>query len=183
VRSPPVSSILVARAQTGDRDALNVVLKETQDRLHAHVLSMVGDGDEALDILQGVLLIIARKLPALRDPRWFRAWSYRIATREAVRRHRRDRVWREALRDDALEMLEAGPTDDPHLDPVMVEALLESVDALPPASRLVVRLHYLDGLSYVEVAEALEIPVGTVRSRLNYARDVLRKRLGGASHR
>ena len=142
--------------------------------------------EAARDVLQDALLLVCRKLPSLRDPRWFRAWAYRIATRECLRRHRRDRPWREALRDEAVDGAlhdaalhgAAGPGGGaPPFDAELVAAIPRELDALPPASRVVVRMHYLDEMTYVEIAEALEISVGTVKSRLGYGLALLRRRL------
>jgi RNA polymerase sigma-70 factor (ECF subfamily) len=175
------SPLLVARAQTGDRAALDRLLRAVQAPLFAHLRAITGDDEEARDALQDALLIVCRKLPTLRDPRWFRAWAYRVATREGVRRRRRDRPWRDALRGEALDALAAAAEPEPPFDPELVAELPRRLDALPPACRIVLRLHYLDGLTYVEIAEALELSVGTVKSRLSYGLGLLRQRLAGGS--
>jgi RNA polymerase sigma-70 factor, ECF subfamily len=183
------SPLLVARAQAGDRAALDRLLRAVQGPLFAHLRAITGDDEGARDVLQDALLIVCRKLPSLRDPRWFRAWAYRIATRECLRRHQRDRLWREALRDEALDGALHGAAlhdaaaagAEPPFEPELVAAVPREVDALPPASRVVVRMHYLDGLTYVEIAEALELSVGTVKSRLAYGLSLLRRRLAGAA--
>jgi RNA polymerase sigma-70 factor, ECF subfamily len=177
--APPVdrrSALLVARAQSGDRAALDAVLRALQGPLYEHARSIAGDDDEARDVLQDALLIVSRKLPSLRDPRWLRAWAYRITTRECLRRGRRERPWREALRGEGLDALAAADAE-PRFDPELAAALPGQLAALPPASGAVLRMHYLDGLTYVEIAEALEVAVGTVKSRLAYGLALLRRRL------
>jgi RNA polymerase sigma-70 factor (ECF subfamily) len=124
------------------------------------------------------LYTIARKLPSLRDPRWFRAWAYRIATRHAVRRAKRDRFWETAARDEELFAIEADEPAPP-IDEETRHELDRAITALPPASQLVIRMHYLDELSLPEIAEALEIPLGTVKSRVAYGLSSLRASLGG----
>jgi RNA polymerase sigma-70 factor, ECF subfamily len=182
--APPVdrrAALLVARAQSGDRAALDAVLRALQGPalqgpLFEHARSIVGDDDGARDALQDALLIVSRTLPSLRDPRWLRAWAYRITTRACLRRGRRERPWREALRGEGLDAL-AAPDAEPRFDPELVAALPGQLAALPPGSGVVLRMHYLDGLTYVEIAEALEIAVGTVKSRLAYGLALLRRRL------
>ena len=172
-----ISPLLVVRAQSGDRDALDRLLAALQGPLFRHVLGILGDEDQAKDVLQDALWLVCRKLGWLRDPRWVRAWAYRIATREAVRRARRERRRIDALApDDALDQV-AEPEADPSPDEDLVAALPALLDAVSPASAVVLRMHYLDGLTHAECAEALEIPEGTVKSRLGYGLAQLRRRL------
>ena len=153
------------------------MLATIQEPLFLHVRLIVGDDHEAEDALQEILLTISRKLGTLRDPRWFRAWAYRVATRQAVRHARR------AKRDPL-------PVNSAELDQVPVESVEEMFDAeavadaanavatLSPASQIVIRMHYMEGMSHTEIAEALEISAGTVKSRLSYGLAALRTTLG-----
>lgn len=170
---------LVTKAQFGDLDALDTVLRSVQGQLYEHIRSVTGDPEAAYDTLQRVLLIIARKLDTLADRRLLRAWCYRIATREAVRdatAARRDELRR--FEDGALDALPA--SEDPEgFDEELVRRIPDLVDALPTATQLVVRMHYFDGLRLVDIAEALDIPIGTVKSRLNYGLRALRLAMSG----
>jgi RNA polymerase sigma-70 factor (ECF subfamily) len=131
--------------------------------------------------VQASLLLIARRLAALRDPRWFRAWAYRITTREALRSARRRGRERALFEEDAA----AAPPDAPVPEPDEASDLLRlcagRIDDLPTGSQVVLRLHYLEELTLPEVAEALEIPVGTVKSRLAYGLTRLRELVGPLS--
>lgn len=181
-REPPgrAQSVLrVARAQSGDRAALEALLRAHQQPLFRHVGAITGDEDLAFDVLQSVLLIVVRRLAGLRDPRWFRAWAYRIATREAVRAARRRGHDLRLLADP--EALDDVAADGPAADPVLVRACADRLAALPPAAELTLRLHYLEEMSLVEIAEALELPLGTVKSRLAYGLARLREQLGPLS--
>ena len=177
---PPERAALVlrvARAQSGDRQALDRLLRDHQRPLYRHVRAIVRDAELAYDVLQASLLIVARRLGGLRDPRWFRAWAFRIATREAVRAVRRRTRDRAFFDDDAvLEHIQA-PAAAPACDPAWVRACGEALAALPPGAQLALRLHYLEDMTLVEVAEALEIPLGTVKSRLAYGLARLRERM------
>jgi RNA polymerase sigma-70 factor (ECF subfamily) len=128
--------------------------------------------------LQDVLLIICLSLIRLNDPRLFRAWAFRIATREAVRASRRSS--RDPLALDAVHDVPNEPADDPAFDTEMVSAIPALVGELPPACSVVVRLRYLAELSVIEVAEALDVPAGTVKSRAGYGVALPRRRLSTA---
>ena len=152
------------------------MLSLLQDPLYEHIRAIVRDSDTSKDVLQESLWVIARKLPSLRDPRWMRAWAYRIATREAIHRTHSEKRWNEALRGDDLNLLPAEEHDEP-FDAELVARIPSRLDSLSPASQVVLRMHYLEGLTHVEIAEALEVAVGTVKSRLSYGLASLRREL------
>lgn len=141
--------------------------------LYEHILTIIRDADTSKDVLQEALWRIARKLPSLRDPRWLRAWSYRIATREAVHRTHSEKRWREAMRGEDMNQLPVDESDE-RFDPEIIAQMESHLDDLSPASQVVLRMHYLEGLTHVEIAEALEIAEGTVKSRLAYGLASLR---------
>lgn len=166
----------VARAQSGDRAELEALLRDHQQPLYRHIRTITGDADLAFDVLQSALLIVVRRLGGLRDPRWFRAWAYRIATREAVRAARRRK--RDLGLFEESSAIDEAAAETPSLDPLLVRRCADRLAALPPAAELTLRLHYLEEMSLVEIAEALEIPLGTVKSRLAYGLARLREQLG-----
>lgn len=162
---------LVLRAQAGDREALDELLKLVQAPLYRYILSLVGACALAEDILQEVFILIYRKLSWLREPELFRPWTYRIATREAFRHLKRERRWSEASVDETiLEDLPAPVRDS--LTPELVSQLVEQVS---PASRAVIVLHYLHDMQLDEIADVLGVALGTVKSRLAYGLVSLRK--------
>lgn len=167
------SALLIGRAQLGNRSALDELLRSVEEPLFRHILGIVGDRDDALDVLQKVLLTVARRLSTLRDPVLFRAWCFRIATRDALRHKRTNERWTTALRGDEFPEVSDERTDTP-FDSATLEELADLVAKLPPGSQIVVRLFYYDDLSYAEICEALDLSLGTVRSRLAYGRGLLR---------
>ena len=171
----PAGAALVARAALGDSPSLDRLLRAIQQPLHDHIAYILGDGDAASDVLQDVLLAICRGLGRLSDPRLFRAWSFRIATRAALRAARRERSRETVALDGVPEISRTDP--EPPFDAELVGALPAQVAELPPACGIVVRLRYLEELSLGEVAEALDLPVGTVKSRAAYGVALLRRRL------
>jgi RNA polymerase sigma-70 factor (ECF subfamily) len=166
-----VPTLLVVRAQTGDRAALNELLTMLQAPLYRHIVSVLGEESGADDVLQDVLLIIARKLGSVREPQYARAWAFRIAHREAVRAARRTKP-----EEIDLELAAVSDADsEPLFDERLIKAVPHLIFQLPPAARMVILLHYLEGLSLLEIAEALGVPLGTVKSRLAYALSKLRR--------
>jgi len=172
VATPVQEARWVLRAQCGDREALELLLTAIRPSLERYVRGLAGPSD-AEDLLQDVLLIVYRKLKLLEQPEVFRAWVFRIASRAAFRHLKKRNRWPDRARDeDAFEHLVA--PDPPRDDAVL--ALLAS-DVISPASRAVLALHFQEELSLPDVAAILEIPLGTVKSRLSYGLTVLRKHL------
>jgi RNA polymerase sigma-70 factor, ECF subfamily len=165
-------ALWVLRAQCDDREALGLLLESIQSPLHQYLRSLVGP-DGADDVLQNVLVLIFRKLVFLEDPLLFRPWAFRIASRAAFRWLTRERKRPEEVIDQAaLEDIAAAWT------PPSIELMseLHAVD-VSPASRAVLVLHFQEDLPLADVAAILEIPLGTVKSRLAYGLAALRRQL------
>ncbi|HEX6054068.1 MAG TPA: sigma-70 family RNA polymerase sigma factor [Gemmatimonadaceae bacterium] len=94
-----------------------------------------------------------------------------------MRHGRRAKRWLADSAHDAADAREIDTPEEPRYDRELIERLPSLVDGLPAASQAIVRMHYLEEMTYVEIAEALEISVGTVKSRLAYGLQALRKRL------
>lgn len=170
-------TLKVVKAQAGDRDALAWVLAHVQDELFGYLLRYTGRRDTAEDALQDTFLILCRQLKWLRHPQFFRTWVYRIATRESWRRMRALRELEPLPHPDVHSdaHTHAPDSEEPPTDPDEQAKLLDRIASLPPNCRAVVLLHYWSGLSLASAAAALDIPVGTVKSRLAYALELLRK--------
>ena len=165
----------VLQAQSGKREALNELFKSVQDPLFRYIVSLVRDQHLAEDILQEVFIRIYRKLSYLREPEAFRAWAYQIASREAFRHLNRERRWTDQVRDEGTLTAVPANEHDSEFPREMIETLPQLVGSLSPASRAVVVLFYLHEMSLVETAAVLEIPIGTVKSRLAYGLETLRR--------
>ncbi len=168
----------VLRAQSGDVEAFDELLKAVQEPLYRYIFHVVRESSLAEDVLQEVFLRIYRKLKYLREPEVFRAWAYRIATRETFRHLKRERRWTEQVRDEtALKLIPSPPPRREEFAPELIEQLTAEIATLSPASRAVIVLYYLHEMSLDETAAVLEIPLGTVKSRLAYGLESLRARL------
>jgi RNA polymerase sigma-70 factor (ECF subfamily) len=170
------TGFLVLRAQSGDKEALGELLESVGRPLHRYITSLVGERYSADDILQEVFIRIYRKIGWLREPELFQAWAYRIATREAFRHLKRERPWSDQVRDEAaLNLIAAPPREE--FGPELRERLSGLVAGLSPASRAVIALYYLEEMPLDEVAAVLGVPIGTVKSRLSYGLESLRRQL------
>jgi RNA polymerase sigma-70 factor (ECF subfamily) len=165
---------LVVRAQKGDEGAFASLAVAVGDRLHAVAHRILRDIDLAEDATQQALLNVWRDLPQLRDPARFEAWSYRLLVRACYAEARRTRRWTPSLR-----LLPADePTAADALGSVIDRDQLErGFRRLSIDHRAVVVLHHYLDLPLSDVASALGVPEGTVRSRLHYAMRGLRAAL------
>jgi RNA polymerase sigma-70 factor (ECF subfamily) len=164
-------TLLVLRAQQGDRAALDGLLQSLQRPLFGYIARLVArNGVAAEDVLQETLLRIVRNLSWLKEARYFRTWAFRIASREAFRALGRSTPPHE-------ELDESMPAPPP-LSRDEVRDLGDAVARLSAASQAVVVLHYYEELPLDEIADVLEIPLGTVKSRLAYGLKQLREMHG-----
>jgi RNA polymerase sigma-70 factor (ECF subfamily) len=165
------------QAQSGDRESLDRLLQAVQGRLHGYLVSLVHDEHLALDLLQDVFVIVIQKLRWLHEPDAFRAWLYRIASRCAFRALKTSRRLASAHDPDTLlETVAADAPEEPP-DPELVDRIPALLAQVSPASRAVLSLHYLQEMTLQEVADVLEIPLGTAKARLSYGLRALRKLL------
>lgn len=165
---------LVASARCGDRAALAALAGRWQRRLLAHAARLLGDGEAARDAVQAAWLEIMRGLPRLDDADAFPAWAYRIVTRRCARGIRSLQQQR-AL----AEAIAAQPAADPGTMAEPQARLHAAIRQLPPDQRAAIALHHFEQLSVAEVAVAMAVPVGTIKTRLMHARRKLRALLEG----
>jgi RNA polymerase sigma factor (sigma-70 family) len=167
---------LVLRCQDRDAEALRELVGRYQQRIWRHALYLTGQHEAAREVAQETWLAIVRGLPGLRDPAAFRAWAYRLVARRSadwIRRRQRDRAHRQHASDGSEST--ATPAPAPAADEDELSMLRLAIRRLPPHQRSVLYLHYRDGLGVREIAAVLDIPPGTVKSRLHHARNTLRE--------
>jgi RNA polymerase sigma-70 factor (ECF subfamily) len=168
---------LVERAQRGDREAYEQLARATAPRLFLVASRILRDRDAADDAVQQTLVAIWRDVSSLRDPTRFDGWAYRLVVRacRSQDRHRRrlgiaivdlsDRV--ASVRNDIAEV-------------ELHDQLGRAFDQLSQDHRVVIVLHHLVGLPLGEIAEILDIPYGTVGSRLHHAMQAMRASIDAA---
>lgn len=165
---------LVEQARHGDRAAFTVLVHQVSDSLYAVAYRILRDAGLAEDALQNALILAWRRLPHLREAERFDAWIHRILVNACYDESRRARHWTANIRVLPLD----GPTIPDESAVIADRDELERMfRRLPIDQRAVFVLHHYLGLPLVEIAELLEIPAGTVRSRLHYATVGLRAAL------
>jgi RNA polymerase sigma-70 factor (ECF subfamily) len=167
----------VTRAQGGDRNAFGELVRiHAQGVLHV-IYRMCGEMQVAEDAAQETFIQAWLRLQSYRPGTSLRNWLYRIAVNTAIDMLRKEkRILPGAVED--LQLTDPGPSPEALVtNSERALTVQRAVLALPDSSRAVLVLREYEGLSYQEIAEALDIPVGTVMSRLNYARTLLRESL------
>jgi RNA polymerase sigma-70 factor, ECF subfamily len=162
----------VLLAQGHDRDALERLLRSALPSLQRYLGHLIGP-DHVDDISQDVLIVVCKKIGWLQRADFFRPWLFRIASRSAFRHLKKEKRWSDQIRDS--EILNDLPMPNPPSTDVVHELLAET--QVSPASRAVLTLHFVEGLTLPETAAALELPLGTVKSRLAYGLSTMRKQM------
>jgi RNA polymerase sigma-70 factor (ECF subfamily) len=169
--------LLILRCQAGDEAALAELIARYSPALRFFLRNLAEEPAAADDLLQETWFDVYRKVNRLRDPGAFAAWLYRIARDKAFRARRRGRS-PIAIADEALD--ESLLADDGHDDPFTPEDAAQvraALDGLPSEHREVLVLRFVEDMTYEQIAEVIERPVGTVRSRIHYAKVALRTKL------
>ena len=178
---------LVKRVQKGDKGAFDLLVLKYQHKIVNLVMRYVRDPEQALDITQDDFIKAYRALPRFRGDSAFYTWLYRIAVNTAknhlAAQRRRPMDVELDLQDPEQYDLHARlkETDTPEgvtQSQELQRALEKAIAALPDDLRTAIILRELDGMSYEEIAQTMECPVGTVRSRIFRARDAISKKVG-----
>jgi RNA polymerase sigma-70 factor (ECF subfamily) len=167
---------LIAKARRGDVEAYNLLVSRWEKRVFNYLLRLVSNREDAMDVSQDVFLKAYQSLPKLDDPARFSGWLFRIAHNEAFSMLRRKRPETSLLGDPrpAEALLESGP----RLLPMELSLAVETaLGRLSPDQREAVLLKVYQGFKFEEMAEILECPVSTVKSRLYTALDLLKTSL------
>jgi RNA polymerase sigma-70 factor (ECF subfamily) len=168
-----VQAELVERARKGDREAFAVLAGGAVDRLYATARLVLRDADLAQDATQDALVRAWRDLPTLRDVERFDAWLYRLIVRACADVGRHRRRWRAEI-----TVLPTEPAEPDRASELADRDQLErGLRRLTDAQQTVLVLTFYVGLAPAELADALDIPVGTAKSRLHYAIQALRAAL------
>jgi RNA polymerase sigma-70 factor (ECF subfamily) len=186
-------AILVDRLQSGDLAALDVLITRYQDRLYNALLRMVGNAEDARDLTQETFLRALSAISSFRGSSRIYTWLFRIGMNLAMNQRRRNRREKSlcdprgdhdpAVSPQAETLLQraaerAEPLPDCEVEQAERHELVRrALGLLEPPQRAIIVLRDIEGLDYHQIAEVLEVAVGTVKSRLHRARMALRERL------
>ena len=177
---------LVLRVQRGDKSAFDFLVIKYQHRIIQLVNRYVKDPSEAQDVAQEAFIKAYRALGNFRGDSAFYTWLYRIAINTAknylVSRSRRNSDYQVDIQDaevfENAHQLQGMETPERHLlNQEIVDTIQEAIDKLPEDMRTAIMLREFEGMSYEEIAETMECPVGTVRSRIFRAREAIDNKL------
>jgi len=180
-KDQPISdSQLIISLQTGSLEALGALYDRHRSLVYRTAIAITGDSEAAADLLQDVFLRLHRFASHIDRARPLEPWLYRMTTNLSYTWVKRRQRWLRPL-EDVADWLAGAHKDTPAYQAEMDDSwrqIHQAVLSLPLAHRGVVVLYYVNDLSLQEIAEILEIPVGTVKSRLHYGREALKYSLG-----
>jgi len=186
----PADEELVLRFNNGDREAFSELVRRYQHRVYGMCLRWMGDRQIAAEVAQDVFLALFKALSGFRGDARLSTWIYRVTVNHCknrdLYRRRRGHGRHESvdgLVDDeaapAKQFASDGPDTDAHARQMEArDALQAGLDALDEEQRRIIVLRDIEDLSYEEIAQILDLPKGTVKSRLHRARNELARRLG-----
>lgn len=171
---------LILELQDGSLEALGAIYDRHRQLVYRTALAITGDTEAAADLLQDVFLRLHRFAGNIDSSRPLEPWLYRMTANLAYDWVKRRNRWPRPLEDLADWLVGSGknPPYEAAERNDEWDQVQKAVAALPLTQRVVVALYYLNDLSLQEIAEILEVPVGTVKSRLYYGRLTLKKNLG-----
>ncbi|ELR72741.1 RNA polymerase sigma-E factor [Fulvivirga imtechensis AK7] len=178
-----LEELLILRSQQGDRKSFELLVKRWHPRLVRHALFIVKDREVAQDIAQESWQSAIRGLPGLKDTGRFSSWIYRIAHNKSIDWIRKNKKEHEIM--DNLELdIQKSAEDEPVITGELsaAERVKVTLNTLPDHQKLILTLFYLEEQSLKEIARILSLPEGTVKSRLFYAREQLKKKYKEVNH-
>jgi RNA polymerase sigma-70 factor (ECF subfamily) len=164
-----VEQMLVLRCQTGDEPAFTELVERYHRRLRYYLQKMLGSADRADDAAQELWLDVLRSIGKLKEPRAFAPWLYRLARVRAYRELRRPR--HPVTEYEVREL----PDDAPDFSADDAEEIHRALDQLDAEHREVLLLRFVEEMSYEQIAAVADCELGTVRSRLHYAKRKLKE--------
>jgi len=166
----------IERCRRGDREAFRFIVERYQSQAACHATAIVGNRDDAMDAVQEAFIDAFRSLARFDSARKFYPWFYVLLRNRCYKLMASRKHHEGDLLEDAVIL--APPVDRPREEIISLEMALMELDA---EDRELVTLKHLDGLSYEQLAERLDIPLGTVMSRLYHARKRLAEKLARRS--
>jgi RNA polymerase sigma-70 factor (ECF subfamily) len=177
-----LDELLAVKCRRGDALAWRQLIDRYDRRLLYFIRRLIGREGDAYDVLQQTWMAAWGAIPQLKDPALLRTWLYRIARNQAISQLRRDRQ-DVVLTDPAdLQHVPDASDDGDGMADISPAALHASLERLSLPHREALTLHFLEGASIDEIAEVVDVPPGTVKSRLFHAKRALRAALESEGH-
>lgn len=177
--------LLISRSKAGDIEAFEELIEAYQKKIFNFAYRIIGNYDDAADLAQEALIRIFKSIGGFKEQSSFSTWIYRITTNVCLdeirrRKNKKEHSLDEEVQVDDGQLKRQIMSEDPGPDEVYEREELrgivkEAIDKLPEEQRIVITLRDIQGLSYDEIAEVLDCPGGTVKSRISRARQALKK--------
>src|SRR4029079_15861385 len=174
--TPAGERALVERCRAGEENAFQELVDRYKDLVFALIARTVQNRARAEELAQDVFLRVHRGLPYFRGEARLSTWIYRIVANVCLQDHGKPAAT-ESLDDDRRSRPASGTTDRQFGDLELRDRLEKAIARLPANYRLVIAAHYWDGVQYEELAEAMGLPLGTVKTQLHRAKQQLRRTL------
>ena len=183
MNSRDIDRELVARVQRGDQRAFGLLVEKYQRKLARLLQRLIRDPAEVEDVTQEAFIRAYRALPTFRGDSAFYTWLYRIAVNTAknhlmaMGRRAMTGVEADAALDEGEQLQDINTPESVLMSKEIAVTVNAAIEELPEELREAIRLRELDGMSYEEIAKAMDCPIGTVRSRIFRAREAIAVRL------
>jgi RNA polymerase sigma-70 factor (ECF subfamily) len=176
---------LVRRCLKGDQDAYRILLAKYERPVYGLVRRMIKDEEDARDLAQEAFIRAFKKLQQFDQERKFSSWLFRIANNLCIDHYRRRKLATVPMvrrvageEEESWDLPDTGPSPaDRFSDRERSRRLLAAIESLPPVYRMVILLRHQRGLAYDEIAETMELPLGTVKARIHRAHRLLKEKL------
>jgi RNA polymerase sigma-70 factor (ECF subfamily) len=180
--------LLIDRVKEGDRQALDDIIRKHEKRAYQYAFRLTRNQDEASDVVAEAFVRVSNALPNFKGQSAFTTWLYRIVTNCFLDIRKREQSRKHVSLEQSMQ-LEGGEVErqveDEGQGPdelaernAREQAVQSALTDMPEYQRAMLVMYHVERLSYEDIAEALDLPLGTVKSRLNRARVALRERLG-----
>jgi len=183
----PDDRILIERSQAGDRSAFDLLIRKHERRAYQYAFRLTPNQDEAMDIVADAFVRVFNALPNFRGQSAFTTWLYRIITNCYLDQRKKERNRPQVSLDAPTEIegaeIERQVVDEDSSPDIEVERnererkVQKAIAMLPDYQRAMLLMYHVEQMAYEEIAQALDLPIGTVKSRLNRARISLRELL------
>ena len=164
---------LVEKAKSGDMTAFEALYDMYAAKVYNTALRMTRNSEDALDLAQEIFIRVYKSLPFFKGDSSFSTWLYSIASNACIDFTRKESKKKHDPVDEAFKLPDIITPESEHEKKQLREDIANAISSLPPNLREVIVLREINGLSYAEIADALDIETGTVKSRISRARERL----------
>lgn len=162
--------ILISRLNEGDKEAWNMLIKRYSSKIYNIALNFSGNSDEAADITQDIFVKIYNNIEKFQQHYSFTSWLFRIAKNHCIDHWRKNKKYQETLEIEDKHHQKNESAEDILIKNLDLNKLRDTLKYLPDELRILIIMRDIQGYSYTEISEHLNIPLGTTKSRINRAR-------------